>query len=132
MNKDLNQLLPVSPLPLPSAKSKPAAGREAGPAFEQALRQELAKSRALKFSAHAEKRLNERNIVLAAEDLAKIDRAVRQAEAKGARESLILYGDLALIASIRNRTVVTALDGNAAQEHVFTNIDSAVIMRRET
>ncbi|MDD4334572.1 MAG: flagellar protein, partial [Desulfotomaculaceae bacterium] len=68
-------------------------------------------------------------IVLAGEDLAKIGRAVSRAEAKGSRNSLIIYGDLALVASIRNKTVVTALDGKSSQEHVFTNIDSAVIVK---
>ncbi len=98
-------------------------------AFEKALQKELEKSQGLKISAHAEKRLKERNIVLAGEDLARIDRAVRQAEAKGSRESLIIYGDLALVASVRNKTVVTAMDGNSAGDHVFTNIDSAVIVK---
>ncbi len=90
---------------------------------------EVQKSRELKFSAHAEKRLKERNITLAGDDLARIGRAVNQAEAKGARESLIIFGDLALITSVRNKTVVTALDGKSAQDHIFTNIDSAVILK---
>ncbi len=83
----------------------------------------------MKFSAHAERRLKERNIALAGDDLARIGRAVKQAEAKGARESLIIFNDLALITSIRNKTVVTAMDGKSIREHVFTNIDSAVILK---
>jgi len=93
------------------------------------LQNELAGVQGLKFSAHAEKRLKERKIVLALEDLARIEQAVKQVEAKGARESLIIYGDLALIASVKNKTVVTAMDGNSYNSHVFTNIDSAVIVR---
>lgn len=104
-------------------------GREKSQDFGHLLQRELGKTQELKFSAHAEKRLQERNINLDPEDLAKINRAVRQAEAKGARESLILFGDLALITSIRNKTVVTAVDGKSAKEHVFTNIDSAVIVK---
>lgn len=130
MQKDINAILPVRP-PLPDSK---AGGRTAGAkanedVFQKALQKEFEKSRGLKFSAHAEKRLKERNIVLAGEDLAKIGRAVSRAEAKGSRNSLIIYGDLALVASIRNKTVVTALDGKSSQEHVFTNIDSAVIVK---
>jgi len=88
------------------------------------------KQSAVKFSAHAEKRLQERNISLAQEDIAKISRAIQQASLKGARDSLLLYGNLALIASIKNNTVVTALDSNALKdEQVFTNIDSAVIIK---
>ena len=88
------------------------------------------KQSAVKFSAHAEKRLHERNISLNQEDIAKISHAMQQASLKGARDSLLLYGDLALIASIKNNTVVTALDSNALKEkQVFTNIDSAVIIK---
>lgn len=66
---------------------------------------------------------------MAGDDLVRIGRAVKQAEAKGARESLIIFGDLALITSVRNKTVVTALDGTSTRDHVFTNIDSAVILK---
>lgn len=129
MDRDIKPVLPVRPLPGTAPKGKSAGLKVNEFAFEKALKNELEKSQSLKFSAHAEKRLRERNIVLAREDLAKIDSAVRQAEAKGSRESLIIYGDLALVASVRNKTVVTALDGKSLREHVFTNIDSAVIVK---
>lgn len=129
MNRDINSIIPVGPLPLSPANGRTASAKESKPAFEKALQKELEKGYGLKFSAHAEKRLKERNIILAREDLAKIDKAVRQAESKGARESLIIYGDLALITSVRNKTVVTALDGKSSEDHVFTNIDSAVIVK---
>jgi len=99
------------------------------PSFQEAIQREIAKSQGLKISAHAEKRLKERNIVLAQDDLARINLAVKQAESKGSRESLIIYGDLALITSVRNKTIVTAMDSNFAAGHVFTNIDSAVIVK---
>ncbi|NLI13957.1 MAG: flagellar protein [Peptococcaceae bacterium] len=129
MDRDIKSILPVGPLPGTAPKGKSASLKVNDFTFEKTLEKELAKSQALKFSAHAEKRLKERNIVLAREDLAKIDKAVRQAEAKGARESLIIYGDLALITSVRNKTVVTAMDGKSSDDHVFTNIDSAVIVK---
>lgn len=129
MNRDIHSILPVGPPPVSPVKKNPPAAGESSPVFEKALQREIEKAKELKFSAHAEKRLRERNIVLAREDLAKIDRAVRQAEARGARESLIIYGDLALITSVKNKTVVTAMDGRSAQDHVFTNIDSAVIVK---
>ncbi|MCL6635838.1 MAG: flagellar protein [Peptococcaceae bacterium] len=131
MSRDILSITPAGPglHPAPAGRRLAGAGAS-GPSFEKALQKELEKGRELKFSAHAERRLKERNIVLDGDDLARIDRAVRQAGAKGARGSLIIYGDLALIASVKNRTVVTALDGGAAEGHVFTNIDSAVIVKR--
>ena len=48
--------------------------------------------------------------------------------AKGARESLIYMNDLAFVVSVKNRTVITAMDGPSAKENIFTNIDSAAIL----
>ncbi len=124
----------ISPSPIKPQPSSPIKSRKSLPAelqatFQESLQKEIGRGQGLKFSAHAEKRLKERQIVLAQGDLQKINNAVKQAEAKGSRESLIIYGDLALVASVRNRTVVTAVDGKSAGDHVFTNIDSAVIVK---
>lgn len=129
MNRDINSIMPVRPLPAASIESRTAAAREIKRDFQNVLHHELANCQELKFSAHAEKRLKERKITLGREDLSRIDQAVKQAEAKGARESLIIYNDLAFITSVKNKTVVTALDGSALTNHVFTNIDSAIIVR---
>jgi len=82
----------------------------------------------IKFSHHAETRLAERGIRMNPERLAKLEDAVKQAEAKGAKESLILTSDAAFIVNVQNRTVVTAIDHGSLQQHVFTQIDSAVIV----
>jgi flagellar operon protein len=39
----------------------------------------------------------------------------------------VLLRDMAFIVSVRNRTIVTAMDSEHIKENVFTNIDSAVI-----
>jgi len=124
--------LPPGGVTGPTAVRLPAGRADVGrgPGFEEVLRGELERAGGLKISAHAAKRLKERNILLSSEDLARIDLAVKEAAAKGARDSLIIYGDLALIASVKNRTVVTAMERRAAEGHVFTNIDSAVIVNR--
>lgn len=129
MNRDINSIMPMWPLPTAPTASRTAITKEIKHNFQHVLHNELTRSQELKFSAHAEKRLKERKIVLAREDLARINQAVRQAEAKGARESLIIYGDLALITSVKNKMVVTAIEGNSFNNHVFTNIDSTVIVR---
>lgn len=91
--------------------------------------QEAVQKQELKFSAHALQRMESRQIKLAAADLDKISAAMAGADRKGARSSLLLYNDLAMVASVRNRTIVTAISGEELKEHVFTNIDSAVIIR---
>jgi len=35
---------------------------------------------------------------------------------------------LAMVVSVKNRTVITALDEASAKENIFTNIDSAAIL----
>jgi len=82
----------------------------------------------LKFSQHAEQRLRQRGIQLQPEQLDRITSAINQAEAKGAKDSLVLFRDIAMIVNIPNRTVITAMDGSSMQDHVFTQIDSAVVV----
>ncbi len=79
------------------------------------------------FSGHAARRMEQRGVQLDEAHLRRIDSAVDQAQAKGSRDSLILMDDLALVVSITNRTVVTAVDQASQKEHVFTNVDSVVI-----
>ncbi|AHM65619.1 TIGR02530 family flagellar biosynthesis protein [Paenibacillus polymyxa] len=91
--------------------------------FGQVLQEQV-----LKLSNHAAKRLEQRGIELRSDQMAKINSAVDKAAAKGAKESLILMQDMALIVSVPNRTVVTAMDKQSMEDNVFTQIDSAVII----
>lgn len=104
-----------------SQASKNSAGAEAS--FENILQKNM-----LKFSNHAAKRLEQRGIELGSRQLDQISSAVDKAAAKGSKESLILMKDMALIVSVPNRTIVTAMDGNSMKDNVFTQIDSAVII----
>jgi flagellar operon protein len=99
-----------------------------GQDFGQILKDRLDGLSDLKFSAHATKRLESRGIKLTNDDLNNLKGAVELAAKKGARESLVLLDNLALVVSIKNKTVITAVDGPSRKENVFTNIDSAVIM----
>jgi len=89
---------------------------------------ELLDSKLLKFSHHAEVRMQKRGITLQAESLSKISNAVDEAAAKGAKDSLVVFRDIAMIINVPSRTVVTAMDGKQMQSSVFTQIDSAVII----
>ncbi|MEW5866882.1 MAG: TIGR02530 family flagellar biosynthesis protein [Bacillota bacterium] len=110
-------------------RNEPAPGvrRTGTPSFGEILRKEI-EGESIKFSGHAQMRMRARNISLSESDMAKLIQAIDKASAKGARESLILMDELALVVSIRNRTVITAVDGEHVKENVFTNIDSAVIV----
>ena len=82
----------------------------------------------VKFSKHANERLRDRRIDLSDQQLAKLDDTVERMAEKGARESLIYMNDMAFLVSVKNRTVITAMDGTSAKENIFTNIDSAAIL----
>ena len=82
----------------------------------------------LKISGHALNRLNQRKINISSEEVNLLNEAVSKAEEKGAKESLVLLNDLAFVVSIKNKTIITALQKEGLGEGVFTNIDSAVVI----
>jgi flagellar operon protein len=98
-------------------------GKEAASSFDAIFKEELEK---VKFSNHALKRLESRNIQLSDNDLSKIQNAVEKAEAKGSKDSLVMMDKTAFIVNIPNKTVVTAIEVAESNESVFTNIDSVV------
>jgi flagellar operon protein len=80
----------------------------------------------LKFSKHANERLASRNIDLTDDQLERLESGAKKAGEKGISESLVMVDNLAFIVSIKNNTVITAV--NDGEDKVFTNIDGAVIM----
>ena len=82
----------------------------------------------LKFSNHAVDRMQARGIRFSPEEMAKIEGAVSKAAAKGAKETLLLTDQNALIVSIKDNTVVTVMDKAALKDNVFTKIDSTVVI----
>lgn len=117
---------PVTPAAPPGHPERTRPG-EAGAAsdFRSVLNQA---TRSIRLSAHAAERLRQSGRPLSPAEVEKVGEAVDRAAAKGARESLILLRDLALVVSIPNRTVITAVAGERMKENVFTQIDSAVIV----
>lgn len=113
---------------LPPVKGKSASGTTSLPANNRTFKEWLDDS-SLKFSHHAETRIRQRGIELKPDSLAKISNAVEEANRKGAVNSLILYQDIAMIVNVPSRTVVTAMDGGQMANNVFTQIDSAVIVK---
>lgn len=81
----------------------------------------------IKISNHAQKRMNERGFLLAERDLSTITSAVEELDEKGSKNSLLIYKDMALIASIHNRTIITAL--NRDEVDTITNIDSTKFIK---
>lgn len=95
--------------------------------FSQIL-ESLKQEDEIKFSKHARERLVSRNINLDNKDLEKLSSAFDRAKDKGVEDALILMDNQAFIASIANRTVITAVEQENLKDNIFTNIDGAVII----
>ncbi|MFC6465684.1 flagellar biosynthesis protein [Marinilactibacillus sp. GCM10026970] len=105
-----------------------AVDRQFGTFIEDALKKVDGETR-VTFSNHAQKRLDQHGFTLNEQDMTRLDEAVQTLADKGSKQSLILYDDMALIASIQNRKVITALKSNEMNE--VTNIDSAIQVKKE-
>ena len=117
-------ILPVKPQQPPASSKKEGTQ---GASFQDVLTQKL-KEKELKFSAHSLQRLESRQVSLTKNQLERLNQGVEKAAAKGAKDSLVLMDNLAFVVSVKNKTVITAMDGLSMKENVFTNIDSAVIV----
>jgi flagellar operon protein len=112
------------PSPLDQPVKTPAVTAPGGPSFADVLRE---KTQGVQFSGHAIQRVQRRGIEVGEPTLARLSEGVDRAAGKGARESVIFVDQTAFVVSVRNRTVITAVDRDHMKDHVFTNIDSAVI-----
>jgi len=121
----------IIPGPAPRPAGRPVQIPPAGTSrFRSVLEQPQAApvSAPLKFSAHALQRHQSRNIALTNDDVQRMNAMADKAAAKGAKQSLFMLRDVAMVVSIKNRTVITAVDQDSMKENVFTNIDSAAII----
>jgi len=97
------------------------------PSFKDVLQQKVtAAGPEIQFSAHAEKRLTSRNIEITPDIMQRLQNALAKAKDKGANETLMVFDKFSLIVSVKNNTVITAVDNGSLKDNVFTNIDSAV------
>lgn len=94
--------------------------------FREILNEKAAQTTDVRFSKHANQRLESRNITLSKEQMERLNYGVSRARDKSINESLVMMDDLAFIVNVKNNTVVTALEQD--EDSVFTNIDGAVIV----
>ena len=116
------------PTPVRQPTQPVRAPQTTGPAFADVLR-DTATQRAdgLQFSKHAMQRLERRGLAVDQATMSRLTDGVQRAAGKGARDAVVMVDDTAFVASVANRTVITAVGKDQMKDHVFTNIDSAVI-----
>jgi flagellar operon protein len=128
----VNNRIQIGPRPItPGGQTVPAQVKQpqapvAPQSFSELL--DTALTQPVKFSGHALERMAASGRKLNETQLKDLANAVDRAAQKGSRDALVLMQDLALVVSVKNRTVITAVDGQRVKDNIFTNIDSAVII----
>ncbi|MBE7518552.1 MAG: flagellar biosynthesis protein [Thermoflexaceae bacterium] len=114
-----------APSGLDGSRLQRRTGQQPGAGFGEALQHA---TQGLQLSRHAQKRIDRRDLDLDQGRLARLNDAITSAAARGARNSVVVLDDLAVVVDIRQRTVVTAMNREeGSRNRVFTNIDSVVI-----
>lgn len=111
-----------------SAKPVERKSNLSNKSFESILQQIQNRDYEIKFSKHAINRMDHRDMTLSKEELQRLKTGFNKAEEKGVKDALILMGDKAFIASIKNKTIITTVYKEQLKDNVFTNIDGAVIV----
>ena len=136
ISASLNTIRPAGGAPDSQRPTGPHAEKETA-LFKQALSDAdlhkkapatFPQSPALKFSNHAVDRMQTRGIRFSPDDMTKIENAAAKAQAKGAKNCLLISDQAALIVDLKDKTVVTIMDKANLKENVFTNIDSTVMI----
>ncbi len=117
------------PTTLPKEPDSKQLKTEKGlPSFHELLKKNLNENKGVDFSKHAMKRAVHHQINLSAENLERLNEAVRLADQKRLEDTLIIMDDSAFVVNVKNNTVITAMNKNEMKGNVFTNINGAVIV----
>lgn len=80
----------------------------------------------IKFSKHAEMRLEQRGIFIGDGFIEELKSAISLADTKGVKNVAIISSKGAFIVNVPNRTVVTGMTRQEMKNNIFTNIDAAI------
>ena len=119
---------PLAPTqPARTTPNEAAQTTSDGQSFAQVLATKSSAAQAPQFSRHALDRVQRRGIDLDHTTLQRLGDGLSRASAKGARNAVVFVDNTAFVANVPSNTVITAVGSDHMREHVFTNIDSAVI-----
>ncbi|KAF1083370.1 MAG: hypothetical protein GQF41_0148 [Candidatus Rifleibacterium amylolyticum] len=108
----------------PTRSNSTAAGLPGAASFGDLFQKAVAEPTQFRISAHAQKRLTERNISMNPALENSLNRAFSELEAKGARDSLVITREGAFVVNVPSRTLVTAMGIDEMRNGMVTNIDS--------
>lgn len=120
------------PLEGPTPKSQsvrpgPASQTSTG-SFQSMLDTAVRQRGTWNVSQHAQQRFSQRGISLSSGDLEAMERAAKQAEAKGSKNAYMIVGQAGMVVNLPSRTIVTAMDHQT--DKVVTQIDSVVVVNK--
>ena len=118
----------VSLLEIAGRGKAPARAGETSKTFKDTFSHELSRQKGITISRHARARLFSRGIEMTDSKLNQLSQAIDRAAAKGSKETLILDNEAAYVASVENRTIITAFGRDNLRDGVVTSIDSAIIL----
>lgn len=95
--------------------------------FSRILKKELNKDE-LKFSKHAQQRVDSRQVEVTPQLMEKLNDAVSQAKEKGIDDALIISNKSLFIVNVASNTVITTLNNEESKNRIFTNINGTVII----
>ena len=124
-----NRIIPGigSGISIPNGGQSTSGITKPNSSFEDIFAKKLFDNKEVKFSKHAESRLQTRNIKLTEEQKSKLNDAINKAGEKNVKDSLVMVDDIAFVVNVREKNVVTVLNKDEMKNNVFTNIDGAVI-----
>lgn len=102
---------------------QPTVKKQSNVSFKDVLDQQQ-----LKVSKHAESRMKERNITLNQDQWKNMHEKLQEAKEKGVTDSLVFMNEAALLVSVKNNTVITALNRSEMESKLFTNINGAIVL----
>ncbi len=112
---------------IPLAKPETAkTGQQNGVSFNELFQKvfQAPETSQFRISAHAQKRLSERNITMDSSLKSNLNKAFSELEAKGAKDSLVVTREGAFVVNVPSRTLVTAMGIDEMRNGIVTNIDS--------
>lgn len=96
--------------------------------FAELLQKEAGETKSVQFSKHAAQRVQQRGIEMTEGLLSDLNRAVKKAQEKGAKDVAVIGASGAFIVNVPNNVVITTMSGAEMKDNIFTNIDSAVLI----
>ena len=118
---------------VPQSQQTPSTHRSNTPqsGFGAVLQKEWeqAQSSSIAFSKHAMTRAQERGIEVTPTLMDQLSNSVERAQAKGATNILAFDATRAFIINVPHGRVITTMSQEEMEENIFTNIDSAVLLK---